>query len=117
MYCHVSEELAGSVYSVPRTPVPEQQPEPMVVIERTPTPLPDFVINEDEVAQLKADLRDKTDPLNVEELEQLRAACLALVWKHRSEWDRSALIRELRQTVERYVDEVNLDDMDSPYEV
>ena len=94
----------------------EPQPEPMIVIERTPTPLPDFVVNENELAQLQTALRDKTEPLNVEELEQLRAACLALVWKHRSEWDRGALIRELRQTVERYVDEVGLDDMESPYE-
>lgn len=111
----INIEADTAMNEVPRTPVPEPQPEPMV-IERTPTPLPDFVVSEDEVAQLKVDLRDKTEPLNVEELEQLRAACLALVWKHRSEWDRSALIRELRQTVERYVDEVGLDDMDSSYE-
>ncbi|EKM58961.1 uncharacterized protein PHACADRAFT_249098 [Phanerochaete carnosa HHB-10118-sp] len=108
-------ETGMVVDDVPRTPVPEPQPEPMVVA-RTPTPLPDFVVDGDEVAQLKADLCNKTEPLNVEELEQLRAACLALVWKHRSEWDRSALIREMRQAVDRFVDEVNLDDMDSSYE-
>lgn len=104
------------VDQAPQAPVQEPQPEPMVVVERTPTPLPDFIVNEDELAQLRVALREKTEPLNVEELEQLRAACLALVWKHRAEWDRSSLIQELRRTVERYVDEVGLDDMDSSYE-
>lgn len=113
----VQEEPSMLVSPVPNmsdntyTP-PAIAPEPMQ-IERTPTPLPDFVVDIEELSRLEADLRDKTSPLNVEELEQLRAACLALVWKHRSDWNRTALIQELRRVVERFVEEVNFDDMDS----
>ena len=92
----------------PASPVPE----PMQ-IERTPTPLPDFVVDTDAVSQLQVILRNKTDLLNIEQLEQLRATCLALVWKHRTDWDRAGLIKALADTIERYVEEVALDDMDS----
>ncbi len=94
-------------------PVEEPAPEPMVVIERTPTPLPDFVVDPDAVSQLKQELQGKTEALNVEELEQLRAMCLARVWKHRSAWDRSELIRELRTLVHEFVEEVADDEMDA----
>ena len=103
--------------SHPPTELPVPVPEPLIpepmVIERTPTPLPDFVLDIEGLTQLQTTLRDKTDPLNIEQLEQLRAACLAVVWKHRSKWDRSGLIKELKDTVDRYVEEVSLDDMDS----
>lgn len=101
-----------SITENPVAAAPSPVPEPMQ-IERTPTPLPDFVVSEEELSHLRAILRDKTATLNVEQLEQLRATCLTVVWQHRADWDRSGLIRELRGTVEKYVDEVNLDDMDS----
>ncbi|KAI0763215.1 hypothetical protein BC629DRAFT_1583945 [Irpex lacteus] len=81
-------------------PVEEPAPEPMVVIERTPTPLPDFVVDPDAVSQLKQELQGKTEALNVEELEQLRAMCLARVWKHRT-------------LVHEFVEEVADDEMDA----
>ena len=89
-------------------------PEPMQ-IERTPTPLPEFIVDTDAVFRLQTILRDKTDLLNIEQLEQLRAICLALVWKHRAEWNRASLVQELAETVGRYIEEVALDDMDSTF--
>lgn len=94
-------------------PLPPASPAPMQ-IERTPTPLPDFIVDPESISQLRDILRDKTDLLNIEHLEQLRATCLALVWKHRTDWNRAGLVRELAKTVERYVEEVALDDIDSP---
>lgn len=105
------EQLMTSENQLPLPPA-SPSPEPMQ-IERTPTPLPDFIIDTEAISQLRNILRDKTDLLNIEHLEQLRATCLALVWKHRTEWNRAGLIRKLEETIERYVEEVALDDMDS----
>ena len=80
-------------------------PEPME-IARTPTPLPDFHIDEDGLEQLKGYLGVSTAELNIEELEQLRATCLAAVWRHRTEWDRTALVGELLSTAKEFVQEV-----------
>ncbi|KAI0637541.1 AAA-domain-containing protein [Trametes polyzona] len=89
---------------------PEQQP---MEVERSPTPLPDFHLDEDSLAEFKLYLRDATGSLNIEQLEQLRATCLALVWKHRSEWDRTGLLSELKATAREFVEEVSLDMMDT----
>ncbi|KAF7969130.1 hypothetical protein HWV62_28250 [Athelia sp. TMB] len=91
---------------------PEAQPEPTptpMVIERTPTPLPDFHVDQDLVYSLKAELRDSTGFLNVEQLEQLRATCLGCVWRHRTEWNRDTLVREMMAIVKEFVNEVNED--------
>ncbi|KAF7799964.1 hypothetical protein EIP86_011207 [Pleurotus ostreatoroseus] len=91
--------------------------EPMIVVERTPTPLPDFHVDEDLLHRLRDDFKNRTSVLNVEQLEQLRATCLGAVWRHRTEWDRTALLTELRDTVQEFVAEIVSDDMDagSPY--
>lgn len=84
-------------------------PEPME-IARTPTPLPDFHIDEYGMEQLKEYLRVSTVELNIEELEQLRASCLAAVWRHRTEWDRAALVGELLSIAKEFVQEVLAED-------
>ncbi len=94
-------------------PQPEPQPEVPMEVERSPTPLPDFHLDEDGLVNLKAYLRDATGSLNVEQLEQLRATCLGLVWRHRQDWDRTSLVRELKEEAEEFVKEVQLDDVDA----
>ncbi|THH17583.1 hypothetical protein EW146_g3256 [Bondarzewia mesenterica] len=89
--------------------VPETEPEHME-IERTPTPLPDFHISEDHLSHLRLLLRDLTERLSVEHLEQLRATCLGCVWHHRSDWDRDDLVRELQDVVKEFVGEVRADE-------
>ena len=91
----------------PSTEPPE--PEPMEVT-RTPTPLPDFHIDEHGMEHLKDYLRVSTAELNIEELEQLRATCLAAVWRHRTEWDRTALVDELLSIAKEFVQEVLAED-------
>jgi len=111
--------------SVPHTPVQtqgslpaigsvEEQPEPQrMVIERTPTPLPEFHVDDSLLYSLKGALRDTTGSLTVEQLEQLRATCLGCIWRHRSEWDRDTLVRELKDAVQEFVEEVAGDLSDS----
>ncbi|KAF9648633.1 AAA-domain-containing protein [Thelephora ganbajun] len=84
-------------------------PEPMEVV-RTPTPSPDFHIDEYGMEQLKDYLRVSTAGLNIEELEQLRSTCLAAVWRHRTEWDRTILISELLSIAKEFVQEVLAED-------
>jgi ATPase family AAA domain-containing protein 2 len=80
-------------------------------IERTPTPLPDFRVDEAQLSYLKEALCSQTQSLTIEELEQLRATCLGVVWQHRTEWDRGELMKQLVKIVQEFVEEVSLDDM------
>ncbi|KAH6890090.1 AAA-domain-containing protein [Coprinopsis sp. MPI-PUGE-AT-0042] len=78
-----------------------------MIIERSPTPpLPDFHVDEDLLDVLRRRLRDDTEGLNVEQLEQLRATCLGDVWRHRKEWDRDDLVRGLIRHVGDFLEEV-----------
>ena len=83
-------------------------------VQRTPSPVPDFVVDEERLYALGRMLRDDTASLTVEQLEQLRATCLGCVWRHRSQWDRSELISELMENVKVFIEEVSTDDMDAP---
>ncbi|KWU46723.1 AAA-domain-containing protein, partial [Rhodotorula sp. JG-1b] len=84
-------------------PEPERSPTPM---EATPPPPRPFVVPSDAVDALRTFLVSGTDDLTVDQLEQLRAACFDIVWRGRSEWDRSAVIGELDELAHDFVDEV-----------
>ncbi|KAJ3737779.1 hypothetical protein DFJ43DRAFT_1046313 [Lentinula guzmanii] len=95
--------------SILKSPAPpEKAASPMPIVERTPTPLPNFHVSSLLLEQLHASLRASTSGLTVEELEQLRATCLGSVWRHRTEWDRDALVRELQDVVSDFVTEVGV---------
>jgi hypothetical protein len=104
-----SEEQQNVPHPEGEPPTEPPAPEPME-IARTPTPLPDFHIDEYGMEQLKDYLRVSTAELNIEELEQLRATCLAAVWRHRTEWDRTALVGELLSIAKEFVQEVLAED-------
>jgi len=50
--------------------------------------------------------------LTIEYLEQLRATCLGMVWRHRQEWNRDELVNELMAYVKEFVCEVKEFDLD-----
>lgn len=94
---------------IPTPPVRVLEPTavPMIVVERSPSPpLPDFYVDDSLVASLECSLRDNTSTLTIEQLEQLRATCLGDVWRHRTEWNRDALVRDLIKVVHEFVEEV-----------
>jgi ATPase family AAA domain-containing protein 2 len=103
----IAGELSANAPPVPPPP-PELDCEP-IEVDCEPTPLPDFHLNQDALMHLRRDLRDMTDLLSVEQLEQLRASCLGRVWAHRSDWDRNNLIDELGKLLRDFVDEVRAD--------
>ncbi|BEI93938.1 uncharacterized protein CcaverHIS019_0603970 [Cutaneotrichosporon cavernicola] len=78
----------------PRSPTPE----PEVVDQR-------LVVPTDELEKLGGALKHSTGQLNVEELEQLRASLLDRIWRARQEWDRTALLSNMREAVSRFVAE------------
>jgi len=90
---------------------PQAPPQEAMIVERTPTPLPDFHVDENQLSQLKQVLCSDTQALNIEELEQLRATSLGAVWRHRAEWDRGELMRELLSIAHEFVEEVRTDNM------
>lgn len=80
---------------------------------RTPSPpLPDFHVDEALLSELEVRFIDKTERLNVEELEQLRATSLNCIWRHRQEWDRDACVRELFGITDGFVEEAEMDESD-----
>ena len=95
----------------PAPPMPEHDFE-AIEVDREPTPLPEFHFNQDALTHLGDDLRDTTDLLSVEQLEQLRASCLRCIWAHRSDWDRDNLILELGKVLSDFVAEVRADHED-----
>jgi hypothetical protein len=95
----------------PAPPAPECDFE-AIEVEREPTPLPDFHLDQNALTRLGDNFRDTADLLNVEQLEQLRASCLGCIWAHRSDWDRDNLILELDKTLREFVEEVRADHED-----
>ena len=85
-------------------------------VVRTTTPLPDFYIDEYGMEQLKDYLRVSTAKLNTEELDWLRATCLAVVWRHRTKWNRTALVGELLSIAKEFAQEILVEDAEmSPW--
>jgi len=102
---HVTPQVAPSALS--HSPEPVNQAMIQTPPQRTPSPpLPDFHVDENLLSQLRGSLVQNTSALNVEQLEQLRATCLGTMWRHRSEWVRDSLIRELQDLVNDFVQEV-----------
>ncbi|KAH0839530.1 AAA-domain-containing protein [Lanmaoa asiatica] len=86
---------------------------------RSPTPLPDFHLNEESLLNLQYQLMTRTNQLSVEQLEQLRARCLSNVWHHRTEWDRDPLVQELSGVLNAFLEDcsVGMSDTASPEDV
>ena len=81
----------------------------MSVVERTPTPQPEFTVDGALLGELRTKLVRDTASLNVEQLEQLRASLLGAVWRRRTEWHRGALLHEMVGLVDEFVFEVRMD--------
>ncbi|KDQ28800.1 hypothetical protein PLEOSDRAFT_1111948 [Pleurotus ostreatus PC15] len=98
--------LPSRLSAEPPAATRSKSPTPMI-IERSPTPpLPDFIVNEQQLSTFAQQLCDDTKFLSIEYLEQLRATCLGCVWRHRTEWDRGELIHELSDIAHQFVEEV-----------
>ncbi|KAG0205329.1 ATPase AAA domain-containing protein 2B [Mortierella sp. GBA30] len=59
----------------------------------------ELVLNQDDVSRLQATLVNDTEGSSVEDLDQLRAALYGNIWQHRHEWDKEALLSDMRETL------------------
>lgn len=97
------------------TPTPAEIPvvlvtpvrSPIVIDPPTPEPLPDFVLSEFALERLSTFLTEETGNLNVDQLEQLRAACYDVIWRGRKGWERDEMVEELDALAREFVEEVN----------
>ncbi len=98
----------GESIDVPET-TPLDPQELMEVDERrSPSPPPPiFVVNDDNVTTLETSFVEHTSHLTVEQLEQLRATCLGCIWRHRQEWNRDALVREMMDVIAEFSEEAS----------
>jgi len=98
------ETVPQALVPVPPPPEPPRTPSP------PPGPPPEFVLDGSLLEELGTALVSKTARLNLEQLEQLRAACFDAVWRARAEWDRNAAVRAMRVLVDELVAEAEADD-------
>lgn len=88
---------------------PEGLTQHLIVTPRTPSPAPvtppEFQLAPELLDDLKTKLVTKTANFDVEQLEQLRAACLDTVWRYRSDWNRESMVHALLECVDRYLKE------------
>lgn len=74
---------------------------PFVPVEHPP-----FECPSQELERLRRHLLDMTSRFNIDQLLQLRAACFDVVWRRRSEWDRSSMLEELYRLVDEVAEAV-----------
>lgn len=86
-------------------PEKERSPTP---IDATPPPLPDFILPTEAIDALAQFLKFDTWALNVDQLEQLRAACFDMVWRGKGDWDRTRLIDEIVSLANEFAEEVEM---------
>ncbi|SCZ90409.1 BZ3500_MvSof-1268-A1-R1_Chr1-3g01971 [Microbotryum saponariae] len=105
---HPESASAPAPAPAPAAPAAAAPSSPIVVDSRTPEPepLPDFVLSSDRVESLWNYLSEGTDALNVDQLEQLRAACYDIIWHGKTMWQRDAMVDEMLQMAKEFVAEV-----------
>ncbi|KAK0541748.1 TAT-binding protein-like protein 7, AAA ATPase, partial [Tilletia horrida] len=60
-----------------------------------------FHIDQNALASLARHMVHISEEFTIDQLEQLRAAAFNVVWRRRSDWDRTALLQELRGLSDR----------------
>ena len=84
--------------------IPQAIEEPTIPPPR-PT-YPPFILPAQSLSHLSSTLTHGTSSFNVEQLEQLRAACFDTIWKYRADWDRTVCFREVGMVIDGLVQEV-----------
>ncbi|KAK6524410.1 hypothetical protein TWF281_011318 [Arthrobotrys megalospora] len=90
-------ELAGA------GPSPSSSAPPMMM---PPPPDPPLQLDEDELAAFHKYLVDTSIGYTIEQLEQVNAAIMDLVWQYRADWDRNKILREAKEVVKEVVEDI-----------
>ncbi|OCF30797.1 hypothetical protein I316_07520 [Kwoniella heveanensis BCC8398] len=93
----VASSTAISVPAPAPAPAPSE-PEPIVH--------PPFVLPQEDLNVLRAELSALTATLNIDQLEQLRASLFDIIWRGRAEWDRREIVKKMTARLVEWAQEV-----------
>ncbi|EPS40028.1 hypothetical protein H072_6175 [Dactylellina haptotyla CBS 200.50] len=91
-------ELAG--------PGPSPSSSAPPILRRPTTPDPPLQLDEDDLKAFHGHLVEVSQGFTIEQLEQVNAAVMDLVWHHRANWDRNEILREARDVVGEVRDDI-----------
>lgn len=114
-------QAAGQPAYAPRPPLPPNPPAPAPVTpQRNPSPIrnpppqpsvtphPSPKKDPARVERLLKDLTHSTEGFTLEQLEQVYAACMDVIWRQRHEWDRTVAISETEKCIRRMLNEIEM---------
>jgi len=87
-----------------RNPSPIRNPPPRPSV----TPLPTLKRDPARVERLLKDLTHLTEGFTLEQLEQVYAACMDVIWRQRHQWDRTMAIAETEKCIRRVLNEIEM---------
>lgn len=90
---------------IPQNPASPTRP---VVHRPTVTPHPSLKKDPARVERLLQDITRRTDGYALEQLEQVYAACMDIIWRMRHEWDRTVVINETEKCVSQVLGEIQM---------
>lgn len=92
------------------TPIPQNHASPtrQVVPRPIVTPHPSLRKDPARVERLLLDITRRTDSYTLEQLEQVYAACMDIIWRLRHEWDRTVVIGETEKCASQVLGEIQM---------
>ncbi|KAK6331606.1 hypothetical protein TWF718_002155 [Orbilia javanica] len=76
------------------------------IIRRPRTPDPPLQLDEDELKNFHEHLVTSSAGYTIEQLEQVNAAIMDLVWQYRADWDRNKILREAKDVVREVTEDI-----------
>lgn len=96
---YIPTSAAAAPHPAPAHVIPTYEPAPLISH-------PPFYVPQDMLGMFKHMLINDTAGFTVEDLEQLRALTLQIIWKYRSDWIRGDMLKQLGQESFRFIEQV-----------
>jgi len=107
------------IYAAPQPPsqnltahfapsITHTSPNRPVLPRPSPTPHPSCIRDPARVERLLQEVTRQTAGYTLEQLEQVYAACMDIIWRLRHEWDRTVVIAETENCVRRILGEIEM---------
>lgn len=83
-------------------------PTRQIILRPSPTPHPSLVRDPARIERLLQNVTQRTADFTLEQLEQVYAACMDIIWRLRHEWDRTVVISETESCIWRILGEIEM---------
>jgi len=99
-----------SNHTQPPPVTPQRNPSPIRNPQPRPSAAPHPTVKRDpaRVERLLKDVTHLTEGFTLEQLEQVYAACMDVIWRQRHEWDRTVAIAETEKCIRRVLNEIEM---------